>query len=547
MARGRPKGTDTSKATKASKTPEAIKKQNESRKANVLLKDVIYNHLKESLLSQDESGTEYYSRFLDRCLDVAMKDPNGRVGQTVLGLIAKENAIEELDKIAENERNKDIDFLHYKLLKGLFKEQRDLLMDDTQYRKQIVICGRRAGKTYSNARRLIWTCIKPNSPCLYMNLNFTNAINQMWDEVNKCIQEVGLRVKSSSKADGTIIFTNGSKITFRGNNNKGEADKARGYSYRLVIIDEIGHQVNMNYLMDEVLRPCMADYADSVLVCTGTPPRVPHTWCEKAWNDKTFKTYHWNMFNNPHMPDPDAFIDDECASKGVTRESSFILREYMGILGCYDLEAQVFKGRTTYLVPSNLAELNFTNICIGVDFGWSDYNAVVTLAYNKDTRQAWVVRENKFNHATISGIVDIIHEHVEEAKAALLSKGLEPDVDTFCDPNEKSIIAELRRNYNIRAYGAWKHDKAMAIEQLAEELRTGRMNIPLHGALDDEMDSVLYKRDEATDAIIPELDEELGVHPDAVFALLYASRQYFHELGLEAGGESKDKKTGELQ
>lgn len=541
MARGRPKGTDTSKATKASKTPEAIKKQNESRKANVLLKDVIYNHLKESLLSQDKSGTEYYSRFLDKCLDVAMKDPNGRVGQTVLGLIAKENAIEELDKIAENERNKDIDFLHYKLLKGLFKEQRDLLMDDTHYRKQIVICGRRAGKTYSNARRLTWTCIKPNSPCLYLNLNFTNAINQMWDEVQKCIEEVGLRVKSQSKADGNIIFTNGSSITFRGNNNKGEADKARGYSYRLVIIDEVGHQVNMAYLMDEVLRPCMADYEDSVLVCTGTPPRVPHTWAEKAWNDKTFKTYHWNMFNNPHMPNPDAFIEDECASKGVTRDSSFIQREYYGIIGCYDTEAQVFKGRKTFIVPSNATELPFTNICIGVDFGFSDYNSVITLAYNKNTRQAWVIRENKFNHSDITTIVNVIKEHDEAAKELLMQKGLTPEVDVFCDNNEKSIIAELKRQYGVRAYPAWKHDKSMAIEQLAEELRTGRIMIPLHGALDDEMDSILYKRDEGTDAILPELDEDLGIHPDAMFALLYASRQYFHELGLEAGGESKEK------
>lgn len=541
MPKGRPKGTDTSKATKASKTPEAIAKQNASRKANVLLKDVIYNHLKESLLQQDKNGTEYYSRFLDKCLEEAMKDPNGRVGQTVLNLIAKENAIEELDKIAENERNKDVDFLHYKLLKGLFKEQRDLLMDDAQYRKQIVICGRRAGKTYSNARRLVWTCIKPNSPCLYMNLNFTNAINQMWDEVQKCIEEVGLRVKSQSKADGTVVFTNGSSITFRGNNNKGEADKARGYKYRLVIIDEIGHQVNMMYLMDEVLRPCMADFEDSVLVCTGTPPRVPHTWAEKAWNDKTFKQYHWNMWNNPHMPNPDAFIDDECESKGVTRESSFIQREYYGIIGCYDTEAQVFKGRKTYIVPSNLTELNFTNICIGVDFGFSDYNSVISLAYNKNTRQAWVIRENKFNHSDITTIVNVIKEHDEAAKTALMAKGLTPEVDVFCDNNEKSIIAELKRNYGVRAYPAWKHDKAMAIEQLAEELRTGRMLIPLHGALDDEMDSILYKRDEGTDAILPELDEELGIHPDAMFGLLYVSRQYFHDLGLESGGQSKEK------
>lgn len=543
MARGRKPGTDTSKATAASKSPENIKKQVENRKANVLIKDLVYNHLKDALLTQDKKGKEYYAQFLDKALQEALDDPSGRMGQTVFGLLAKENAVEELDRIAENERNKDIDFMHYKLLKGLFKEQRDLLQDDNIYRKQIVICGRRAGKTYSNARRLIWTCIKPNSPCLYINLNFTNAINQMWDLTLAAADIVGLAIESKSKADGTIKFTNGSSITFRGNNNKGEADKARGYKYRLVIIDEIGHQVNMRYLMDEVLRPCMADYADSVLVCTGTPPRVPHTWCEKAWEDKTFKTYHWNMYNNPNMPDPDAFIEDECNSKGVTRESSFIQREYYGRIGCYDTEAQVYKGRQTYVVPNELNTLNYTNICIGVDFGFSDYNSVITLAYNKDTRQAWVLRESKFNHADISAIVAVIKEHDEFAKSALLSKGLQPEVDVFCDNNEKSIIMELKRNYGVRAYPAWKHDKAMAIEQLAEELRTGRMVIPVKGILDDEMDSILYMRDEGTDAIIPELDEEIGIHPDAMFALLYASRQYFHELGIEAGGQSKEKEN----
>ena len=539
---GRKPGADTSKATAASHTPEAIKKNIAARQANVLLKDLIYNQLKDSLIKQDKSGIEYYSKFLDKCLKEAMDDPNGRIGQIILQLIVKENAVEELDKIAENERNKDIDFMHYKLLKNLFKEQRDFLMDDTQYRKQIAICGRRAGKTYSNARRLAWTCIKPNSPCLYLNLNFSNAINQMWDETHKAVEEVGLRIKQESKAEGYIEFTNGSKITFRGNTNKAEADKGRGYSYRLVIIDECGHQKNMQYLMDEVLRPCMADFSDSVLIATGTPPRVPHTWCEKAWNDTTFKKYHWTMFENPHMPDPEQFIHEECISKGVTRESSFIQREYYGTMGAYDTEAQVFKGRQTYTIPANPETLNFTNICIGVDFGFSDYNAVVTLAYNKNARQAWILRENKFNHSDITGIVNVIKEHDEAAKELLMKKGLNPEVDIFCDNNEKSIIAELKRNYGVRAYPAWKHDKAMAIEQLAEELRTGRMLIPAKGALDDEMDSILYKRDEGTDAIIPELDEDLGIHPDIMMALLYASRQYFHDLGIEAGGESKEKK-----
>ena len=94
---GRKPGADTSKATAASHTPEAIKKNIAARQANVLLKDLIYNQLKDSLLKQDKAGTEYYSKFLDKCLKEAMEDPNGRIGQIILQLIVKENAVEELD------------------------------------------------------------------------------------------------------------------------------------------------------------------------------------------------------------------------------------------------------------------------------------------------------------------------------------------------------------------------------------------------------------------------------------------------------------------
>ena len=67
-----------------------------------------------------------------------------------------------------------------------------------------------------------------------------------------------------------------------------------------------------------------------------------------------------------------------------------------------------------------------------------------------------------------------------------------------------------------------------AITQLAEDLRTF-ISVPEGGVLDDEFQQTLYKRDE-DDIILPEIDDDL-YHPDAVFALLYASRQWHFDLG----------------
>ena len=64
------------------------------------------------------------------------------------------------------------------------------------------------------------------------------------------------------------------------------------------------------------------------------------------------------------------------------------------------------------------------------------------------------------------------------------------------------------------------------------------MNIE-DGVLVSEFEQTVYKRDEQ-DNITSEIDDDL-FHPDAVDALLYASRQYAFDCGEEIGGQSSDK------
>jgi hypothetical protein len=250
------------------------------------------------------------------------------------------------------------------------------------------------------------------------------------------------------------------------------------------------------------------------------------------------------MFENPYVPDPELTIQEICKEKGVDRDSAFIQREFYGKIA-YDTEAQIFKGYNTYsgIVPPEFIP---THIYVGVDFGFADYNGIVTMAANVEQRQAYIIYERKFNKATVTEIIDCVREGFENGKRLLIERNPNADLSNcqiFTDTNEKSITYDLSQTYGLPAYCAYKYDKALAIEQLAEECRTGRILNIADGEVVNEFEQTLYKRDDL-DNITSEIDD--GYHPDITMALLYASRQYFYDCGIEAGGESKNKQSGQF-
>ena len=533
-----------SKAGSKMGTPETQKKKQETQKINKLIKGEIFEEIRKNLLNPvGKSKTPFYQDFIREYVQLGIKDPNSPAGRLIAEQIFRDDIINKLDEQTEKALAKDVDFTQYRLQKRLFKRQKEVYNDFVSP-KIAVMCSRRAGKTENNADLICRVAAVPNSPILYINLTFDNAIRQMYNRVTAEAERAELRIEKESKSAGFIHFANGSSVLFKGNKDKSEADKMQGDKYRLVIIDEAQSQCNMTYLIDTIIRPMLADYADSQLILTGTPPRRRGTYFEDVFNNIRWTKYNWTMFENPYIPDPEQTIQDICNEKGITRDSPFIQREFYGKIA-YDTEAQVFKGYKVYkgAVPSNFIP---THIYEGVDFGYSDYNGIVTMAANVEQRQAYIIYERKFNKATVTDIINSVREGFENGKRFLLERNPNADLNNcqiFTDTNEKSITYELSQTYGLPAYCAYKYDKAMAVEQLAEECRTGRiMNIE-GGEVANEFEQTLYKRDDL-DNITSELDD--GYHPDITMALLYASRQYFYDCGLDAGGESKNKQTGEF-
>lgn len=519
------------KGIKTALTPEGIKKSGVKRSVINRITPEVQQYIKESLTEPDKNGQTYFQKFIKTFLDEALSDPNSKAGCTLASSMFSEALLDKLDQEANKAMAKDQDFMKYRIRSTLFAKQQEVF--DNQVDETIeIICGRQSGKSQLNARILVASCADPDTPCLYVNLTFTNAISQLYQLCVDLSDEYGLVIKRKSSSDGYIEYVNGSSIKFRGNANKAEADKCRGFQNKVIIIDEVGHQNNLNYLVYEAITPTTIIFAHPKFIFTGTPPRAPHHFSENLWNNPNTKRYSWTFRDNPHAANKEEIVPRAAKLAGVAEDSTFIQREYFGIMGAYDRESQVYKGFQTF---ETMPKENFipTNIYIGVDWGGVDNNAIACLIASKYSRVGFVPLEFKKNNMSVTEICSEIITIRQQAIELAQSMNHEFDlthVQVICDNNELDNLWELTREYHVpNVCKAYKTDKMFSIQQLAELSRTGVIKILKGGIVQDEFEQILYKRDSQTDVILNEIDEDL-YHGDIEAALRYASRNFCVEI-----------------
>lgn len=485
-------------------------------------------YIKESLFkTKGNSKKSFMQEFVDTFLECAREDPEGKAGLLLASSMFNDQLLAKLDEATNKAMQTDKAFARYRIRDTLFDKQREVF-DNNEDEEIEIICSRRAGKTELNARILDAACIEPDTPCLYINLTFTNAISQQFGLCHKIATEYGLDINKASSADGSIEFSNGSSITFRGNSNSTEAEKHRGNKYKVIIIDEVGHQRWLKYLVEDVLSPLQKDFARHQIFYTGTPPRAPHHYSEWLWNNPKVKHYHWTLKDNPHIPNGAEIVKKEAEKRGMAEDNTYIQREYLGIMGAYDTESQVYKG---YQIFDKMPDENFiiTDIFMGVDWGGKDNNAIAVLYADRYSKTAYVDDEFKKNDMCTSEICNTILNYRQAAitKARINN----PDFDegrviVIPDTNEPNTVFELQKIYHIpNVQKPYKHELMWGVGQLQELVRSGIIKVKKGGIVADEFDQILYKRDEDTGAILNEIDDDT-FHGDIEAALRYASRHF---------------------
>ena len=520
-ANGKKKNSKKSAVTQAITKSPAIT-QGRTKRITPEVQDII----RDKLLGTEKNGHSYITNFIDNFMNEAKKDPNSQAARLLASAIFDPKLLDTLDETLNKQMNRDYGFALYQIRKTLYDKQAEVFDNDTD-KIILAICSRRSGKTELMGRLLVKRLLKPDQHVVYINRSFDAAVRQIQKPFDTALQAVGdsLKIVQGSIGGGLVQFDNGSWLLIVGKNNAADVNKIRGEKVALVIIDEFGHMRHLKELVQEVLQPATIDYADSQMVFVGTPPRTKVSFAHELWNNGNVKRYHWTFMDNPFIPNKDQVIPQVCAMYGVTPDSMFIRREYFGDVNAYDDEAIYIK---KYFKQEPPKDKLYHYAYVGIDWGYEDKAAVVGMVADKNDKKMYIVKD--WSEAK-KGITEISSKVQEMVKYLKENYKLDREPQVICDTNEKSAAQDLYTTYHIpNVTLAYKYDKDYALDQLSDWFAASTVVLSDNAkATLEDAENMIWKRDEDTDTILHELDED-AYHGNAMMAVLYCSRQFAYDV-----------------
>lgn len=510
-------------------------KQTEEQKAKIAASETMTKKLRrvqpeidqaiqDKLFSRDTSGKTFITSFISKCIDEAKKDPNSRMGIYMADKIfGSGDLITRLDAEVNKAMARDTAFQQYQIRNTLYDKQQEVY-DNSTDKFMIVINSRRSGKTELMGRLLAKRVCRPDQHCVYINRSFDAAVRQIQKPLETALEAAGLHYRGTING-GKIEFDNGSWILIVGNNNASDVNKLRGEKLALVLCDECGHMRHLRELINEIIAPATMDYADSQIVMVGTPPRTRNGFVQELWEKGNIRKYHWTFKDNPFIPNKDNVIQEACEMFGISPDSNFIKREYLGDMYAYDTEA-------IYIKHYDKAEPDkdklYSHAYVAVDWGYEDKAAVVGMIADKNNKKLYIVKD--WSEAK-KGIVEISQRVQEMVEYLKNNYRLDREPQVICDTNEKSAAQDLYTTYHIsNVMLAYKYDLNYALDQLSDWFSASTVVVsPNAKATIEDADNMIWKRNEDTDQIIHELDDD-SYHGNAMFAVLYASRQFAYDV-----------------
>ncbi len=383
------------------------------------------------------------------------------------------------------------------------------------------LCSRRAGKSVGAAAKLLKGNIdKPQAPSLYFTLTRGSAKRIIWPTLLRLNAKYDLGYEAN-ESELVLKKQGEGRIYLTGADTRGEIEKWRGVAWGTVVGDEA--QALPPFLKDaveEVLEPSFMDH-HGTLTLIGTPSPVPtgyfHECCTGSDEERAWSPHRWTCFENPHLPDPKAYLAKVLKRRGVAADHPSILREFFG-KWALDTEALVFKYDAARNGFTSLPSIKGSwGYVIGVDFGHSDADAVALLAYNEFSEATWLVEEWTLRKAGISPVMDKVME--------LRQKVGEDNVSAIvCDPAGMGtkIITEFQQRFRVPAKAADKAQKIGYIELLNDALRSGRFFARTDGLFAHDAMLVEWDKDKSTSDRRVVSDK---FHSDICDAALYAFRE----------------------
>lgn len=375
-------------------------------------------------------------------------------------------------------------------LSGLFAEQVKFVEDPSP--RKAAMCSRRAGKTYASGALLLKNAQKyANGASLYLALTRGQAKNIMWPVLRRQIQEMGLQGVDYNEVELVAKLDNGHRIICSGADNPGMLERIRGGAYASAVIDEAASftDLRLNYLIQDILVPAMADYGGGELAMIGTPNAA----CAGYFHDVTtgsvpnWTVHKWSILDNGKFPQwvgkqgwrtlAEKYVAKVMVEMSWDLENPTYLREWCG-KWVRDQNSLVYFHDESNLY-SELPGLEYETV-IGVDLGYDDATAFEVIAFSHETNVAYEVdsfEQSGMIPGDIAAVLRDYQERYEPISIVIDTGGL-----------GKAISEEFKRRYQIPVKAAEKTKKNDYITMLNDDLRNGRVKVRSGGDLSQEWD-----------------------------------------------------------
>lgn len=404
-------------------------------------------------------------------------------------------------------------------------------------------CSRRAGKSNGLVLRFLKTMEKhPKSQCLYLSLTQDSAREILWPALQEMNDKYQLGcVFMESKLE--MRHPNGAKLKLMGADLKNFIKRLKGRKYPGVGIDEAqDFGTHLQSLIDDVLTPSIADYADGWLALTGTPGPVPQGYFfDVTQNHKYGFSHHaWTLFENPFMPNPQAFLADLKAKREWQDDNPTLRREWLNqwVLDTQSLWVR-YNEKTNHYQQLPTDQPHKWNYVMGVDIGFNDADAIAVLAWAETSPVTYLVEEvvkKKQGMSALITQIEAVQKKYNAYKIVMDEGGL-----------GKKIAEDLRQRFGCPIEPADKAHKQSNVEFLNDSLRLGKFKAK--SASQFAQDSYLVQID--WDKSTPNrIIVKKKPHSDIIDAVLYAFREsysYTHKPPPPPGPKWGTKEWAEQQ
>lgn len=365
----------------------------------------------------------------------------------------------------------------------------------------VVACSRGWGKSYALLTIAIELCLKkPNAIVKYLAPTAKDLKNIVLPNFRQIMEDCPKDIRDSIKykaQDGKIVFElNGSEIHLAGA-EKGNAEKVRGVTADLCIVDEAGFCDDLDYIVKSILFPAItrgSGTKDKKILMASTPSKTNDHHFIQYMKDYEFKNklINYTVYDNPRLleaaqddgyPDVKSYVENVIAAQyadGIN--STAFKREYLCEIVTEESDAVIpeFSQKDVQAKCVRAWEKpGHYDAYVSMDIGYKDLTVVLFAYY--DFQNAKLVIDDELSLSGIKMLTDNLADEIKKKEASNFvnkyTDELQKPYLRVADNNNPILIQDLSIKHGITFKLTDKDDKDAALNNLRMLIKTGRVII----------------------------------------------------------------------